>query len=219
MASPLLPSPSSPCPPLRADARRNRERLLAAAESVLNERGVTASLDDIAKAAEVGNATLYRHFPSREKLIEAVYDQRIRGLCDRAGELLAAPEPGAALVAWLREVVAHLTTSRVLGEAFLAAHAVPAEDGKHGERGEHGEHGRPVGAEPPQIAAWHRAVQEAATPLVLAAREAGAVRSDLDAVELLTLTTAVARAGNPSQAGRFLDVLLTGVVPRNGESR
>lgn len=69
--------------------------------------------------------------------------------------------------------------------------------------------------EPPQIAAWHSAVHNAATPLLAAAQDAGTIRSDLDAIELLALTTAVARAGDPAQADHFLDVLLNGVIPRD----
>jgi AcrR family transcriptional regulator len=183
-------------PPRRADAQRNYERLLATAETALDAHGVNASLDDIAKAAGVGNATLYRHFPTREKLIEAVYDQRIRTLCDAAGELAASREPGEALLGWLRAVVVHLTESQVLGDAFMAAYQGPAD------------------VEPRQIVEWHRAVREAAVPLLTAAQDAGAVRSDLGVMELMALTTAVARAGNPAQAGRFLDVLLEGIVPR-----
>ncbi|MFE3099251.1 TetR/AcrR family transcriptional regulator [Nocardia tengchongensis] len=186
----------TPSPPLRADAQRNRERLLSAAESVLNERGVGASLDDIAKAAGVGNATLYRHFSSRDKLIEAVYDQRIKGLCESAAQAAEASKPGEALVIWLREVVIHLNESKVLGEAFMADYDGPAD------------------VEPPQVTAWHRAVDEAATPLLAAAQRVGAIRRDLTATELLALTTAVARAGSPAQAGHFLDLLLEGVVPR-----
>ncbi|MBH0779536.1 TetR/AcrR family transcriptional regulator [Nocardia bovistercoris] len=183
-------------PARRADAQRNRERLLTAAAAALDERGVNASLDDIAKVAGVGNATLYRHFSSREKLIEAVYDQRILRLCESAGEIGAARPPGAALVAWLREVVAHITESRLLSEAFMAGYDGPAD------------------TEPPQVVAWHHAIYEAAEPLLRAAQRAGAIRHDLDPAELLALTTAVARAGQPSQAGHFLDVLLDGVVPR-----
>ncbi|GAA5770805.1 hypothetical protein Aros01_07333 [Streptosporangium roseum] len=183
-------------PPRRADAQRNYERLLVAAETVLNTHGAGASLDDIAKAAGVGNATLYRHFATREKLIEAVYDQRIRTLCDVAGKQAASEEPGKALLGWLREVVAHITESRVLGEAFMAAYEGPAD------------------VEPPQIAAWHRAVREAAAPLLAAAQDTGAIRPDLGVVEMMALTTAVARAGNPAQAGGFLDLLLEGIIPR-----
>ncbi|WP_458689431.1 TetR/AcrR family transcriptional regulator [Nocardia tengchongensis] len=188
-------------PPLRADAQRNRDRLLAAAESVLNERGVGASLDDIAKAAGVGNATLYRHFSSREKLIEAIYDKRINGLCDGAVQAAESSKPGAALVMWLREVVVHLTESKVLREAFMADY-----DG-------------PAGVEPPQVIAWHRAIDEAATPLLAAAQARGEIRSDLSATELLALTTAVARAGDPARAGHFLNLLLEGVVPRESTTR
>lgn len=182
--------------PRRADAQRNRDRLLAAAETALNAHGAGASLDDIAKAAGVGNATLYRHFPTRAKLIEAVYDQRIAALCAVAAELAQAPEPAGALREWLRAVVVHITESRLLAEAFSAAH-----DG-------------PDGAEPPQVAAWHSAMVDAALPLLTAARSAGAIRPDLGLMELMALTAAIARAGDPSQAGRFLDILLEGIVPR-----
>jgi AcrR family transcriptional regulator len=181
----------------RADAQRNYERLLAAAEEGFNTGGVNTSLDDIAKAAGVGNATLYRHFPTREALIEAVYDHRIRTLCDAAVESVAAEEPGEALFGWLRAVVTHLTRSQVLGEAFMAAHEGPAD------------------LEPPQIIAWHHAVREAAAPLLRAAQRAGAVRPDLGVAELLTLTTAVARAGSPDQAHHFLAFLLEGILPRS----
>jgi AcrR family transcriptional regulator len=180
----------------RADARRNRERLLAAAETALNAYGASVPLDDIAKAAGLGNATLYRHFPTRAKLIEAVYDQRIRTLCTSAGELAGAADPAGALREWLRAVVAHITDSRVLADAFVTAYDGPAD------------------IEPPQIAAWHRAIYEAAAPLLTAAQDAGAVRPDLDIAELMALTTAVARAGEPAKAERFLNVLLEGITPR-----
>jgi AcrR family transcriptional regulator len=210
----------------RADAQRNRDRLLAAAEAALNAHGVGASLDDIAKAAGVGNATLYRHFPTRAKLIEAVYDQRIRALCDLAGELAQAQarelagaaeqelaagrkaaaeqelaaardlDPAAALCEWLRAMVVLITDSRLLAEALRAA-----DDG-------------PAGTEPPRMALWHTAMHEAADPLLTAARDAGAVRPDLDILELMALVGAVARAGGPVQAERFLDILLEGIIPR-----
>jgi AcrR family transcriptional regulator len=180
----------------RADAQRNYDRLLAAAETVLNADGVSASLDEIAKAAGVGNATLYRHFPTREKLIEAVFDERIRMLCAAAGESVETRGPAAALRQWLRAVATHVTESRVLADAFTAAYEGPAD------------------IEPPQVTAWHRAVYNAAHPLLSAAQDVGAIRGDLDVVELMSLTTAVARAGDPGQAGRFLDMLLEGIVPR-----
>jgi AcrR family transcriptional regulator len=179
--------------PRRADAKRNRDRLLAAAETALSTHGASASLDDIARAAGVGNATLYRHFPTRAALIEAVYDQRIMALCALATELSRTREPGVALPEWLHALVAHIAGSRVLAEAFMAT---------SGE------------AEPPQFAAWHRAIHDAVTPLFSAARDAGTIRPDLDYLELMALTTAVARAADPAEAERFLDILLEGVSPR-----
>jgi AcrR family transcriptional regulator len=185
-----------PRAPQRADAQRNHDRLLAAAEIALNAHGASASLDDIAKAAGVGNATLYRHFPTRADLIEAVYHQRVSTLCAAAAKLPQAREPAMALKDWLRAVVIHITESRVLADALTAAYEGPA------------------GIEPPQVAAWHSAIYDAALPLLTAAQDTGAIRPDLNVMELMALTTAVARAGDPAQAGRFFDVLLEGIIPR-----
>jgi len=182
--------------PQRADAQRNRERLLAAAETAFNAQGAGAALDDIAKAAGVGNATLYRHFPTRAKLIEAVYDQRIAELCAAAAELAQSAAPARALHEWLSAVVAHVTDRRVLADAFLAAYEGPAD------------------IEPPQVAAWHNAIFDAGRPLLAAAQDAGTARQDLDIAELLALVTGVARAGSAAQAERFLSVLLEGITPR-----
>jgi AcrR family transcriptional regulator len=182
--------------PLRADAQRNRDRLLATAETAFNAQGAGASLDDIAKAAGVGNATLYRHFPTRAKLLEAVYDHRIAELCAAAAELAQPAAPARALREWLCAVVAHVTDRRALTDAFLAAYEGPA------------------GTEPPQFAAWHDALFEAGRPLLAAAQDAGTARRDVDIAELLALVTGVARAGGPAQAERFLSVLLEGITPR-----
>jgi AcrR family transcriptional regulator len=186
----------TPPEPRRADAQRNRGRLLTAAEAALNAHGASAPLDDIARAAGVGNATLYRHFPTRADLIEAVYDQRIRQLCAAAAELAEVREPAAALREWLRALVAHITDSRVLADAFTAASEGLGD------------------IEPPQVAAWHSALFDAALPLLTAAQGAGAIRPDLTLMELMALTAAVARAGDPTQAERFLEVLLEGIIPR-----
>jgi len=191
----------TPREPRRADAQRNRGLLLTAAEAALNAHGATASLDDIARAAGVGNATLYRHFPTRAELIEAVYDQRIRQLCATATELAQIRDPAAALSEWLRALVAHITGSRVLADAFTATRE-----------------GQP-GSEPPQVTAWHSAIYDAALPLLAAAQDAGVIRPDLSLTELMSLTAAVARAGDGKHAERFLDVLLEGIIPRPSSSR
>ncbi|WP_101787381.1 TetR family transcriptional regulator [Nonomuraea indica] len=149
------------------------ERLVKAAGTGLNAQGAGASLGDIAEAAGVGNATLYRHLATRERRIEAVYDPRVcaRRSCAslRAGCSARRSRPPARVRAY---------------------------------------------AEPPQVAAWHHAVHQAAAPLVSAAQVAGATRPDLDVVELVPLTTAVARAGSPAQADGFLDLLLEGLIRR-----
>ncbi|HTZ29695.1 MAG TPA: TetR family transcriptional regulator [Streptosporangiaceae bacterium] len=182
--------------PQRADAQRNRQRLLAAAETAFNAHGASASLDDIARAAGIGNATLYRHFPTRAELLEAVYGQRIAELCAAAAELAQQAAPARALREWLRAVAAHVTDRRVLTDAFLASYEGPA------------------GTEPPQFTAWHNALFDAGRPLLAAAQDAGAARRDVDIAELLALVNGVARAGSPAQAERFLGVLLEGITPR-----
>lgn len=109
----------------RADARRNRDRLVAAANAVIAETGPGASLEEIARRAGVGSATLHRHFPQRAQLLEAVLDDRVRVLCARAEELRTAPDAGIALVDWLREVVTHAATVRGLGPALTGYRPAP----------------------------------------------------------------------------------------------
>ncbi|MEU2253531.1 helix-turn-helix domain-containing protein [Nocardia xishanensis] len=110
---------------MRADARRNRERLVTAASAVIAEAGADASLEEIARRACVGSATLHRHFPSREMLLEAVLRERVEVLCARADDLLSAPNAGAALLMWLRDVVAHAATARGLGPALMGYESDP----------------------------------------------------------------------------------------------
>jgi AcrR family transcriptional regulator len=109
----------------RADARRNRDKLVAAASAVIAEAGAEASLEEIARRAGVGSATLHRHFPRRAELLEAVLRDRVRALCARADELLTARHAGPAVVAWLRDVVAHAATARGLGPALAGYPADP----------------------------------------------------------------------------------------------
>src|SRR5262249_35251667 len=91
--------------PMRADARRNRELLLAAARGAFREGGADdPPREEIARGAGVGMGTLYRHFPGRAALLEAVYTDQVAALCQRADELLATEPPAAALTAWMREM-------------------------------------------------------------------------------------------------------------------
>jgi len=123
---------------MRADARRNYERLLACAHEAFTERGADASLEDIARRAGVGIGTLYRHFPNREALLAALLSDRLRGLVTYAEEVLDHQEPGEAVANWIRATHRHgmsyrgiaiRVMSQLLGEgtefdeACAAAHA------------------------------------------------------------------------------------------------
>src|SRR2546423_5321298 len=107
--------------PMRADARRNRELLVAAALQAFTERGADdTSLEEVARRAGVGIGTLYRHFPGRAALLEAVYTDQVAALCRRADELLASASPGAALAAWMRDLVEFGATKHTLTSALAA---------------------------------------------------------------------------------------------------
>ncbi|MFD5174716.1 TetR/AcrR family transcriptional regulator [Nocardia sp. NPDC058379] len=190
-----MPRTPGTTPRPRADAQRNRGQLLAAAEVAFNRWGGAASLDDIARAAGVANATLYRHFPTREQLISAVYVERIDGLCTAAAEARASDPAGAALLGWLHAVIDHITESRGLREAFMAAYRLRDGD------------------ESPEVAEWHRRTDAAAAPLLRDAQEAGRIRPDLTVTELMTLVAAIAHAGDgdAEQARRLLGLTLEGL--------
>ena len=121
-------------PRQRADGRRNRERLLAAAETVIARDGADASLEEIARRAGVGSATLHRHFPGRRALLDAVFHSGVVQLCDRAAELAETVAPRAALATWLEELTVYSATSRGLATALLAGPDgyIAAEDTCHG---------------------------------------------------------------------------------------
>ncbi|WP_290050028.1 TetR/AcrR family transcriptional regulator [Amycolatopsis solani] len=181
----------------RADVLRNRRNLLAAAEEAFNAGGAGASLDDIARAAGVGNATLYRHFPTRQQLIDAVYAERIQALCDLAARVRVTEPPGVALLTWLRAVVDHISRSRGLRDAFVDAHHLGGD-----------------GA--PRVAEWHRKTDDAVVPLLQDAQAAGAAHPDLRAGELMALVASIAHAGggDPAGAHRLLEFAWEGVSPR-----
>jgi AcrR family transcriptional regulator len=120
-------STAGPVKPLRADARRNYDAIVQAAAEEVDRVGAAASLEDIARNAGVGSATLHRHFRSRRDLLQAVFTDRIRGLCARAGELSAEAEPGAALRTWLTELAAYSAATRGLADTLILS-TDPAPD-------------------------------------------------------------------------------------------
>ncbi len=97
---------------MRADARRSHERLLAAAAAAFAENGADAPLEDIARRAGVGIGTLYRHFPTRLDLQEAVFRTQVSAVCARGEELASSPSPGEAFASWLRVLASYLVTKR-----------------------------------------------------------------------------------------------------------
>ncbi len=102
----------------RADARRNYARILAVAEEEVAAHGAGASLEQIARTANVGSATVRRHFPTRRALLEAVSAHRIEALCARAAELTGKGDSRASLIEWLDEVVAYCVSARGLAAAL-----------------------------------------------------------------------------------------------------
>lgn len=180
---------------LRADARRNRQMIVAAAEDLFLRDGANASLEEIARQAGVGSATLHRHFPTRKILLESVYLDHVRELCDAAESLAADHDPAKALIAWLRLVSARATVNDGLAAAMAA-------DGDQA-----------VGS----LQSCHAMVAAAGQALLEEAIDSGAVRQDVDIRDLLGLVNALARAaggdGRTSRdADRLLMLALTGIT-------
>ena len=123
----LSTSAVPPTRPRRADARRNYDRLIAAAQAAFAQDGPEASLDGISRAAGVGAGTLYRHFPNRRTLLEAVYQERIAELCTLGPQLATEHQPVEALSLWLRGVAEHSLLYRGLKDVLMAD---PGDDGR-----------------------------------------------------------------------------------------
>jgi AcrR family transcriptional regulator len=173
---------------LRADASRNVARLLDAARQLLAEAGNEVPLDEIARHAGVGNATLYRHFPTRADLLVAVYAEEIGTLCRRGTELLNCAEPLDALFAWLDEFVVHVATKRALALAATEA----------------------GGRRTSLFHQWHESINATATRLVQRAQPP--LRADLTATDLLTLVSGAALATDTVHARRLVTLLRTGLA-------
>lgn len=181
--------------PRRSDARHNQERLLTAAREVFTEHGTGASLNEIVRRAGVGAGTLYRHFPTREALVEAVFGDQVEALCGQAYELLGSLPPGEALVTWLRAVVQHATRSRGLAASMMT--------------------GPRAGTSAPAFASAHDSIRAAGTALLTRAQQFGLARPDLDSSDLLKLANAVAWAANqdpedPDAADRLMSLVADG---------
>ena len=177
--------------PLRADAQRNRDQILAAAARAFSKSGLEATLEGIAKDACVGIGTLYRHFPTRELLIEAAYRNELAAVCDAAPELLDAMPPAEALRAWMGRYIDYMTRKLGMADALRAVIA--------------------SGANP--YAQSFELLVGAIKPLLDAGVAAGDIRSDVSAEDVLISLNGIALAAGSKreQADRLVNLLLDGL--------
>lgn len=182
----------------RADARRNYDRLLTEARAAFAERGTDASLEEIARSAGVGIGTLYRHFPTRHAMMNAVFQESLAALQERSRELAGAEQPCAALVEWLRALITHAGEYRGIARALLSA-----------------SHDRNSA-----LSACSVPLRDAGERLLSRAQEAGSVRTDVSIDDLMQLTNAIALAAeqdpaDPELADRLLTLTLRGLRAEN----
>ena len=174
---------------MRADARRNYDRILAVATETVARDGAEVSLEEIARRAGVGSATLHRHFASRTALLQVVFHDRVEALAARAGALAGDPDPAAALITWLRELGAYASTTRGLPVSLLQS----ALDND-----------------------CHAMLADAGRELLTRAQGATDIRPDITIEDLIALVTAIALAGERTagtggESDRLLVLALHGI--------
>jgi len=183
---------------LRADAQRNRERILVAAREEFTRSGADASLDEIAKRAGVGPGTLYRHFSTRDELLQAVYRFQVEKLSASAGRLLQELPPIGALRAWMLLLIDYFATKKLIAPALAASVAFPSE----------------------VIEQIRTLPRDAILTLVRRAIEDGSIDQNIDAIDLLHALVGVAYLDDSPdgerRARRLVDILIEGSRPRTG---
>jgi AcrR family transcriptional regulator len=180
--------------PKRADARRNYDKVVAAAREAFGEGGASTSLEEIARRADVGIGTLYRNFPNRQSLLEAVYVDEVQNVAQSAaglGEL----QPWEALSGWLHRLVGYLITK----------HALVAEMLDYMDR------------DAPLFSSCRATLFDAGEPLLARAQEAGVVRPDVQLSEIIMLVGGIAKipASDPAQTERMVEIALDGLRYRH----
>ncbi|WP_169739760.1 TetR/AcrR family transcriptional regulator [Amycolatopsis taiwanensis] len=181
--------------PMRADARRNYGQLVEQAKIAFAESGVDASLDEIARRAGVASGTLYRHFPTRLDLIEAVLAEQITELIDLGRRLLTAEDEFDALSTWLRAALEHGLTYRGLSATVMNSAL---------DRGDS------------LVSTWHAQMFEVGAALLARARQSGAIVADADDADVLKMIGAIAWAtqdapDSSARADRLLALLVNGL--------
>ena len=192
-----LATPLSTQRPKRADAARNYDKLLAAAREAFTSEGEDASLEGIARRADVGIGTLYRNFPTRQALLEAVYIGEVEGICLAAQELEGL-DPWQALTGWLRRFADYATTKKALAAELMAYMDEGSEVFLH----------------------CRHAIKAAGTPLLEAAQRSGDVRPDVRFMDIVRMVGGIATIPNaePGQVDRILAVALDGLRARSTRS-
>lgn len=187
--------PAAGTPALRADARRNRARVLQAAQEAFAAEGLAVPLDEIARRAGVGAGTVYRHFPTKEALFEAIVLGRVRSMIDHVREQTNAPDPEAAFFGVLRDFVTQGVVKKDLIDALSGA-GIDLSTALTDARDE---------------------IRDALGGLLTKAQQAGAVRQDVDANDLLTLLStmflAAQRQGGMTVPKGVLAVVMSGLRP------
>jgi AcrR family transcriptional regulator len=186
---------AQPQRPLRADAARNRARVLEVAYETFAAEGLSVPIDEIARRADVGAGTVYRHFPTKEDLYRAVVEDRISSIVDEGRALLDTGEPGEALFAFLRSLVVEWgATDRGLADALAGL-------------------GFDIKAAMPEV---KDAFADMLGELLQAAQSAGTVRRDIDLgdVDAILVGAQAMQASNPDAADRLTEVVLDGLRAR-----
>jgi AcrR family transcriptional regulator len=177
----------------RADACRNRDRLLEVASAAFADRGVEASLESIAKEAGVGIGTLYRHYPTRDALVEAVYRHNVDLLCDGADELSATLPPDEALAQWMQRFVGYVATKKGLATYLKSV----------------------ISADSDLFESSQARVRATIDSLVDAAAEAGTIRPQVEGMELLRALSGVCmmtdHPGGPEHGAKMASLLMDGL--------
>jgi len=191
-----LKKKSQPAPRrLRSDAQRNRKRILEVAKAAFTRDGADASLDEIAKQTGVGAGTLYRHFPTRDALLEAVYRSEVEKLAAAARKFAAAMPPIEALRAWMLLFVDYIVAKHIIAPALNSL----------------------IGGSSRLFEGSRSLIQEAFEDLVKHAKKSGDVRRDLDASDLLWALIGVSHVGSGADwqqsARRLVDILIAGSRP------
>jgi AcrR family transcriptional regulator len=176
----------------RADAQRNRDRVLEVAREAFTRLGANASLDEVAKQAGVGAGTLYRHFPTRDELLKAVYRSEVKKLASAEQKFAETMPPIEALRAWMLLFVDYIATKKIIAPALNNL----------------------VGGPSKVFEASHDQIWEAIRALVKRAIKSGDIRKDLDPIDLLRALIGVANVASSldwqQSARRLVDILITG---------